>query len=261
MSAFNTISLTFEESIALLTINQPKSMNALTTEVLSEIGEALSQVEENLECRVLIITGAGEKSFVAGANIAEMKEKDALEGEIFARLGNEVFLKLSTLRQPTIAAVNGFALGGGCELAMACDIRYASENALFGQPEVGLGITPGFGGTQRLARLVGAGVASELIFSARMVKADEAKQIGLVNHVVPLEDLMSNVRDLAIKISKQAPLAVEKSKELIHKGLDVSLARGIDLECQAFGLLFSTLDQKNGMTAFLNKEKTTFERK
>ena len=261
MSAFNTISLTFEESIALLTINQPKSMNALTTEVLSEIGEALSQVEKNLECRVLIITGAGEKSFVAGANIAEMKEKDALEGEIFGRLGNEVFLKLSTLRQPTIAAVNGFALGGGCELAMACDIRYASKNALFGQPEVGLGITPGFGGTQRLARLVGAGVASELIFSARMVKADEAKQIGLVNHVVPLEDLMSNVRDLAIKISKQAPLAVEKSKELIHKGLDVSLARGIALECQAFGLLFFTQDQKNGMTAFLNKEKTTFERK
>lgn len=260
MSTFNIITLTYEENVAILTINQPKTMNALSTEVLEEIGEALTQVDNNLDCRVLVVTGAGEKSFVAGANIAEMKEKNALEAEAFGRLGNDVFLKLTHLRQPAIAAVNGFALGGGCELAMACDIRYASENALFGQPEVGLGITPGFGGTQRLSRLVGAGVASELIFSARIIKAKEASDIGLVNRVVPLEDLMPSVMELATKIAKQAPLAVEKAKELIHKGLDVSLASGIDLECQGFGLLFSTQDQKTGMSAFLNKEKTTFER-
>ncbi|UPQ84995.1 enoyl-CoA hydratase-related protein [Ignavigranum ruoffiae] len=261
MTEFKTIELVIEDAIATLTINQPKSLNALTTEVLSEIGQAIEEVENNLDIRALIITGAGEKSFVAGANIVEMKDKNALEGEIFGRLGNEVFYKLSTLRQPTIAAVNGFALGGGCELAMACDIRLASENALFGQPEVGLGITPGFGGTQRLARLVGPGIAKELIYSARNVKAAEAKEIGLVNRVVALEELLPEAKKLAEKIAKQAPLAVEKAKEMINKGLDLPLAAGIDVEVQGFGLLFSTEDQKAGMTAFVNKEKATFNRK
>lgn len=261
MTEFKTIELVIEDAIATLTINQPKSLNALTTEVLSEIGQAIEEVENNLDIRALIITGAGEKSFVAGANIVEMKDKNALEGEIFGRLGNEVFYKLSTLRQPTIAAVNGFALGGGCELAMACDIRLASENALFGQPEVGLGITPGFGGTQRLARLVGPGIAKELIYSARNVKAAEAKEIGLVNRVVALEELLPEAKKLAGKIAKQAPLAVEKAKEMINKGLDLPLAAGIDVEVQGFGLLFSTEDQKAGMTAFVNKEKATFNRK
>lgn len=261
MTEFKTIELVIEDAIATLTINQPKSLNALTTEVLSAIGQAIEEVENNLDIRALIITGAGEKSFVAGANIVEMKDKNALEGEIFGRLGNEVFYKLSTLRQPTIAAVNGFALGGGCELAMACDIRLASENALFGQPEVGLGITPGFGGTQRLARLVGPGIAKELIYSARNVKAAEAKEIGLVNRVVALEELLPEAKKLAEKIAKQAPLAVEKAKEMINKGLDLPLAAGIDVEVQGFGLLFSTEDQKAGMTAFVNKEKATFNRK
>ncbi|MGY4105365.1 enoyl-CoA hydratase-related protein [Ignavigranum ruoffiae] len=261
MTEFKTIELVIEDAIATLIINQPKSLNALTTEVLSEIGQAIEEVENNLDIRALIITGAGEKSFVAGANIVEMKDKNALEGEIFGRLGNEVFYKLSTLRQPTIAAVNGFALGGGCELAMACDIRLASENALFGQPEVGLGITPGFGGTQRLARLVGPGIAKELIYSARNVKAAEAKEIGLVNRVVALEELLPEAKKLAEKIAKQAPLAVEKAKEMINKGLDLPLAAGIDVEVQGFGLLFSTEDQKAGMTAFVNKEKATFNRK
>lgn len=261
MTEFNTIELVVEDAIAILTINQPKSLNALTTEVLSEIGQAIEEVENNLDIRALIITGAGEKSFVAGANIVEMKDKNALEAEIFGRLGNDVFYKLSTLRQPTIAAVNGFALGGGCELAMSCDIRLASENALFGQPEVGLGITPGFGGTQRLSRLVGPGIAKELIYSARNVKAPEAKEIGLVNRVVPLEELMPEAKKLAGKIAKQAPLAVEKAKEMINKGLDLPLAAGIDVEVTGFGLLFSTEDQKAGMTAFVNKEKATFERK
>ncbi|WP_282920864.1 enoyl-CoA hydratase-related protein [Ignavigranum ruoffiae] len=261
MTEFKTIELVIEDAIATLTINQPKSLNALTTEVLSEIGQAIEEVENNLDIRALIITGAGEKSFVAGANIVEMKDKNALEGEIFGRLGNEIFYKLSTLRQPTIAAVNGFALGGGCELAMACDIRLASENALFGQPEVGLGITPGFGGTQRLARLVGPGIAKELIYSARNVKAAEAKEIGLVNRVVALEELLPEAKKLAEKIAKQAPLAVEKAKEMINKGLDLPLAAGIDVEVQGFGLLFSTEDQKAGMTAFVNKEKATFNRK
>lgn len=261
MTEFKTIELVIEDAIATLTINQPKSLNALTTEVLSEIGQAIEEVENNLDIRALIITGAGEKSFVAGANIVEMKDKNALEGEIFGRLGNEVFYKLSTLRQPTIAAVNGFALGGGCELAMACDIRLASENALFGQPEVGLGITPGFGGTQRLARLVGPGIAKELIYSARNVKAAEAKEIGLVNRVVALEELLPEAKKLAEKIAKQAPLAVEKAKEMINKGLDLPLAAGIDVEVQGFGLLFSTEDQKAGMNAFVNKEKASFNRK
>ncbi|WP_273477986.1 enoyl-CoA hydratase-related protein [Ignavigranum ruoffiae] len=261
MTEFKTIELVIEDAIATLIINQPKSLNALTTEVLSEIGQAIEEVENNLDIRALIITGAGEKSFVAGANIVEMKDKNALEGEIFGRLGNEVFYKLSTLRQPTIAAVNGFALGGGCELAMACDIRLASENALFGQPEVGLGITPGFGGTQRLARLVGPGIAKELIYSARNVKVAEAKEIGLVNRVVALEELLPEAKKLAEKIAKQAPLAVEKAKEMINKGLDLPLAAGIDVEVQGFGLLFSTEDQKAGMTAFVNKEKATFNRK
>lgn len=260
MTEYKTIELTLEAGIATLTINQAKSLNALTTEVLSEIGQAITEVEDNLDLRALIITGAGEKSFVAGANIVEMKDKNAIEAEVFGRLGNDVFYHISTLRIPVIAAVNGFALGGGCELAMACDIRLASENALFGQPEVGLGITPGFGGTQRLARLIGPGLAKELIYTGRNVKAEEAKAIGLVNKVVPLENLMEEAKKLAAKIAKQAPFAVEKAKELINKGLDVSLASGIDLECQGFGILFSTADQKAGMEAFVKKEKASFER-
>lgn len=260
MSNFTTIELTVAEGIATLTINQPKFLNALSTQVLTEIGQALDLVEQDENVHVLIVTGAGDKSFVAGANIKEMKDKNALEAEIFSKLGNDVFTKLSTLRQPTIAAVNGFALGGGCELAISCDIRYASENAIFGQPEVGLGITPGFGGTQRLPRLIGPGYAKELIYSGRNVKAQEAKEMGLVNKVLPQEELLAEVTKLAGKIAKQAPLAVEKSKQLINDGLDLPLAHGVALEVKGFGILFASQDQTRGMEAFVNKEKAQFER-
>lgn len=178
-----TILLTVEGHVATLTINRPKALNALSTQVLTEMKEALTEIENNADVYALIITGAGDKAFVAGADIAEMKDKTVEEAAIYGAFGNDVFRMIETLHCPVIAAINGFALGGGCELAMSCDMRIAAENAVFGQPEVGLGITPGFGGTQRLARLVGAGVAKEMIFTARNIKAERAYQIGLVNSV------------------------------------------------------------------------------
>ncbi|MEG0475969.1 MAG: enoyl-CoA hydratase-related protein, partial [Carnobacterium sp.] len=189
MTEYNTLTLEKAEGIATLTINRPKMLNALSQEVLEEVSVALDEVEKDGAIRVLIVTGSGTKAFVAGADIKEMKEKNAVEGTIFSSLGNAVFSKLEQLRQPTIAAVNGFALGGGCELALACDIRIGAENAKFGQPEVGLGIIPGFGGTQRLPRLVGTGKAKELIYTGANVAAEEAYRIGLLNKVVAVEDL------------------------------------------------------------------------
>lgn len=188
-----TILVNVEGHVATITINRPKALNALSTQVLTELDQALDEVAANKDVYALVITGAGEKAFVAGADIAEMKDKDVKEAATYGEFGNAVFRKIETFRCPVIAAINGFALGGGCELAMSCDIRVASENAVFGQPEVGLGITPGFGGTQRLARLVGAGIAKEMIFTARNIKADRAYAIGLVNSVVAAEELMPTV--------------------------------------------------------------------
>lgn len=261
MEKYKTILLTQENDVAVITINQPDTLNALDSTILTEINQALDVVEVDESIKVLVITGSGEKSFVAGANIKDFVEMDTNDGYEFSRLGNEVFYKISTLRQPTIAAVNGYALGGGSELAIACDIRIASENAIFGQPEVGLGIPPGFGGTQRLPRLINPGIAKELIFSGRNVKSDEAKEIGLVNKVVPLADLKDEVMKLAGQIAKNAPLAVEKSKQLINQGLDIPLEHGISLETQAFSMSFGTEDQKIGAKSFVNKEKPTFKRK
>lgn len=261
MKDFEKILYAVEEGVAVITINQPDTLNALDSSILSEINDALDIVEADEAVNVLVITGAGERAFVAGANIKDFVEMDTNDGYEFSRLGNEVFYKLSTLRQPTIAAVNGYALGGGSELAIAADIRIASENAIFGQPEVGLGIPPGFGGTQRLPRLINPAIAKELIYTGRNVRADEAKEIGLVNKVVPLEDLKDTVMDMAASIAKNAPLAVEKSKTLINQGLDIPLEHGIALETQAFGSLFATEDQKTGAKAFVNKEKPTFKRK
>ena len=244
-----------KDHVATVTISRPEALNALNTATLKELDDAFVQLEGNADVYTVIVTGAGDKSFVAGADIAEMKDKDVAAAAEFARVGNAVFSRIEKFRCPVIAAVNGFALGGGCELSMACDIRIASTKALFGQPEVGLGITPGFGGTQRLARLVSPGIAKELIYSCRNVKADEALKIGLVNSVVEPEQLMETAVSMAQTICKKAPLAVSYAKKAINEGLQLDIDGGIAVEVREFGNCFATEDQKIGMTAFLNKEK------
>ena len=244
-----------EGHVATITINRPKALNALSTAVLTDLNAALDEVAADQDVYALIITGAGEKSFVAGADIAEMKDKSVEEAAEYGKFGNAVFRKIETFRCPVIAAVNGFALVGGCELAMSCDIRVASENAVFGQPEVGLGITPGFGGTQRLARLVGAGIAKEMIYTARNIKADRAAQIGLVNKVVAAEELSATVMKMAQGIAKNAPIAVAYAKKAINNGLQTDIDSGIAIEVEEFSNCFATEDQTYGMTCFLEKVK------
>ena len=244
-----------EGHVATITINRPKALNALSTAVLTDLNAALDEVAADQDVYALIITGAGEKSFVAGADIAEMKDKSVEEAAEYGKFGNAVFRKIETFRCPVIAAVNGFALGGGCELAMSCDIRVASENAVFGQPEVGLGITPGFGGTQRLARLVGAGIAKEMIYTARNIKADRAAQIGLVSKVVAAEELSATVMKMAQGIAKNAPIAVAYAKKAINNGLQTDIDSGIAIEVEEFSNCFATEDQTYGMTCFLEKVK------
>ncbi len=248
--------ITYEVSdmVGLITINRPKALNALNSTVLDELNQTLDQVDlDNVRC--LILTGAGDKSFVAGADIGEMSTLTKAEGEAFGKKGNDVFRKLETFPLPVIAAVNGFALGGGNEIAMSCDIRICSENAIFGQPEVGLGITPGFGGTQRLARIVPVGIAKQIIYSARNIKADEAYRIGLVNAVYPVEELLDQAKKLASTIAKQAPIAVRNCKKAINEGLQVDMDQAIVIEEKAFGDCFETEDQKAGMGNFLEKDK------
>ncbi|MCM1159850.1 MAG: enoyl-CoA hydratase-related protein [Roseburia sp.] len=239
---------------AIITINREKALNALNSTVLEELDKTLDAVNLD-EVRCLILTGAGAKSFVAGADIGEMSSLTKAEGEAFGKKGNDVFRKLETFPIPVIAAVNGFALGGGCEISMSCDIRICSENAVFGQPEVGLGITPGFGGTQRLARLVGAGMAKQMIYTARNIKADEAYRIGLVNAVYPQEELMAAAEKMAAGIAKNAPIAVRNCKKAINEGLDVDMDQAIVIEEKLFGDCFESYDQKEGMAAFLEKRK------
>ncbi|MCV3097183.1 MULTISPECIES: enoyl-CoA hydratase-related protein [Enterococcus] len=258
MTEYNTLQLEVANKIGTLTINRPKSLNALNAEVLSELEAITKEIGANQDIQVLVITGAGEKAFVAGADIKEMAEKNALEGHTFSELGNRAFAKIATLRQPVIAAVNGYALGGGLELALSADIRIASTNAKVGQPEVGLGIIPGFGGTQRLSRLVGLGKAKELIFTANNIDAGEGLRIGLFNQVVEADALLDTAYAMAEKINKNAPLAVESAKVAIDKGFDITLDQGLAFEAQSFGLLFATKDQKAGMQAFINKEKAQF---
>lgn len=248
--------ITYEQDgfVGVITINRPKALNALNSDVLKELNACLDGI--NLETtRALILTGAGEKSFVAGADIGEMSTLTKAEGEAFGKIGNDVFRKLETFPIPVIAAINGFALGGGCEISMSCDIRICSENAVFGQPEVGLGITPGFGGTQRLARIIGVGKAKEMIYAAINVKAEEAYRIGLVNAVYPLEELMPAAKKLAGKIAKNAPIAVRACKKAINEGLDAVMDEAIVIEEKLFGSCFETEDQKEGMKAFLEKRK------
>ena len=243
-----------KDAIAVLTIDRERALNALNSEVLGELDAAIDAIDLDA-VRCLIITGAGQKSFVAGADIGEMSTLSKAEGEAFGKKGNDVFRKIEKLPIPVIAAVNGFALGGGCELSMSCDIRLASENAVFGQPETGLGITPGFGGTQRLARIIPVGKAKEMLYAGTKVKADEALSLGLVNAVYPSEELLPAAEKLAAKIARNAPIAVRASKKAVDEGLQVSIDEAIVIEEKLFGSCFETEDQRNGMAAFLNKEK------
>ena len=242
-------------NIAVATINRPKALNALNSEVLADLGELVEIVKADSEIRALVITGSGEKAFVAGADIGEMSTLTVAEGEAFGKKGNDVFRKLETLPIPVIAAINGFALGGGCELSMSCDIRICADTAVFGQPEVGLGITPGFGGTQRLARLVSPGMAKQLIYTARNIKADEALRIGLVNAVYPAEELMAAAEKMAATIAANAPIAVRACKKAINEGLELGMDDAIVLEEKLFGSCFETADQVEGMSALLEKRK------
>ena len=255
--------VTYEQDgfVGVVTINRPKALNALNSEVLKEIEATFDAIDLDAT-RAVVLTGAGDKSFVAGADIGEMSTLTKAEGEAFGKTGNDVFRKIETFPIPVIAAVNGFALGGGCEISMSCDIRICSENAIFGQPEVGLGITPGFGGTQRLARIVGVGKAKEMIYTARNIKADRALAIGLVNNVVAAEELMPTVMKMANGIAKNAPIAVANSKKAINNGLQTDIDGGIAIEVEEFSNCFATEDQTYGMTCFLEKVKEkTFSNK
>lgn len=243
-----------KEQYAIATIDREKALNALNTRVLEDLDAMLDAID--LETvRALIITGAGEKSFVAGADISEMSTLTKAEGEAFGLKGNAVFRKIETFPIPVIAAVNGFALGGGCELSMCCDIRLAAENAKFAQPEVGLGITPGFGGTQRLCRLIGVGKAKEMLYTCGQIDAQEALTLGLVNAVYPSEELMPAAEKMAKRIAKNAPIAVRATKKAANDGLQTDMDSAIAIEAKLFGSCFETADQKSGMTAFLEKRR------
>lgn len=247
-----------EENIGIITLNRPKALNALNNQVLDEISETLKQIDQKV-IRCVILTGTGDKAFAAGADIGAMAEYTAEQGKDFCLNGNHCFYEIEHFPLPIIAAVNGFALGGGCELSMACDIRIASEKAVFGQPEVGLGITPGFGGTQRLSRTVGIGIAKEMIFTARNIKADRAYEIGLANAVVPAEELDEAAMKMARTIASNGSIAISYSKAAIVDGIQADIHTGMDIEKSAFGLCFATADQKEGMKAFLEKRKPEFK--
>lgn len=256
---YNNIIFEKDSNLAIIKINRPKALNALNSETLKELDLVISEISKDKDIYAVILTGEGEKAFVAGADIAEMKGLNAIEGKAFGVLGNKVFRNLEKLNKPVIAAINGFALGGGCELAMSCDIRIASSKAKFAQPEAGLGITPGFGGTQRLARLVGEGKAKELIYTCDMIKADEAYKIGLVNKVVEPEVLLEEAKAMAAKIIKNAPIAVTQCKEAINRGMQVDIDTALAFEAEAFGLCFASEDQKEGMIAFVERREKNFK--
>ena len=245
------------DGITVMKISAPKSLNALNSTILKEMDDFIGHLDK--ATRVLIVTGDGEKSFVAGADISEMAHLNEPEGFEFGRLGAQVFRKIEVLPIPVIAAVNGFALGGGCELAMSCDIRIASSKAKFGQPEVGLGIIPGFSGTYRLPKLIGQGYAKEMIYTGKVIRADEALRIGLVNAVYEPEELMDKAMEMAQMMLKNAPVAISLAKQSINEGYDLDAEGAIALENKLFGKCFATSDQKEGMDAFLNKREATFK--
>ena len=255
-----TVKLEKKDKIAILTISRPEALNALNAQVIGDLEEAVAMIEKDSDAAALIITGEG-RSFVAGADIGEQAVLDLEGGRDWGRRGSALMRRIELLQIPTIAAVNGFALGGGCELALACDIIIAGKKAKFGQPEVGLGITPGFSGTQRLPRRVGIGKAKELIFTGAMINADEALNIGLVNKVTEQEDLMAEAEAMAQAITKNAPLAVKYSKAAIARGMEVDIDAGIAIENELFAMCLASRDQKEGMQAFLEKRPASFENK
>lgn len=258
MADFQNLKYTKDGDIGIVTISRPKAMNALNTDLLVELGKVADLAAEDKNLKIIIFTGEG-KSFVAGADIAEMRDFNSEQGREWGELGAGVFNKIEKLKIPSIAAVNGFALGGGCELAMCCDIRIASESAKFGQPEVGLGITPGYSGCVRLPRLVGPAKAKELIYTGDIITAAEAERIGLVNKVVAPDQLMESAMELARKIVSRAQLAVRYSKMAINRGLETDIETAIVYENQVFALCFATDDQKEGMTAFIEKRNADFK--
>ena len=249
-----------ENKIAIVTISRPEALNALNTQVIAELEQTVDMIEKNSDLSAMILTGEG-RSFVAGADIGEQYPLDLSQGRKWGQRGSAVMRRIEKLAIPTIASVNGFALGGGCEIAMACDIILASEKAKFGQPEVGLGITPGFSGTQRLPRRVGAAMAKELIFSGKMISAVEAERIGLANHVYPADELMNKAMEMAESFAKNAQIAVRYSKACIDRGMETGIDEGIAMENELFAMCFATRDQKEGMKAFLEKRPASFENK
>ena len=260
MSTLEFVKLKFEGPVATLTVDRPKALNALNSQTLREIELAVAEVAAHAEARALIVTGGGEKAFVAGADIAEMQNYSPAEGLALSQLGHRAMAGLEAMAIPTIAAVNGFALGGGLELALACDFIYASEKAKFGMPEVTLAVIPGFGGTQRLTRLLGRARAKELVFTGDVIDATKARELGLCLEVLPADKLISYCIEVAQKIAKRGPLAVGEAKRVIEAGADIALREANALESQAFGALFGTADLKEGMSAFLEKRPATFKK-
>lgn len=248
------VEVTKQGHVGIVTMNRPEALNALSSAVFADLTKALDQVERDDDVYVVVITGAG-RAFVAGADIGEMASMNVEEGLAFSELGNSLMMRVDLFPKPTIAAVNGFALGGGCELSLACDIRVASEKAKFGQPEVGLGIIPGFGGTQRMARIIGTGPAMELIYTADTIDAKRAQEIGMVNHVVAPEELMTFTLEMAEKIASKAQVAIRTSKMAIRRGIDCDISTAATYEALAFATCFSTEDQKDAMKAFVEKRK------
>jgi enoyl-CoA hydratase len=256
--AYENIIYGVEEGIATITFNRPKALNALNGALLAELSDALDQIAADEDIRVLILTGSGDKAFVAGADISELATFSSLSAKKFAGFGQRVINKLQELPIIVIAAVNGFALGGGTEIAIACDFIYASENAKFGQPEINLGLIPGFGGTQRLPRLIGTNLAKELIYTGKMISAEEGSRVGLVNKVTAVESLMEEVLNVAREIASKGKVSLRAAKQAVNNGMNADLATGLNIEIDAFALSFSSSDAKEGTTAFLEKRKASF---
>jgi len=259
--AFQTLDLQIGEGIATITLNRPKALNALNQAMVEELGRAVEQVRDDPAVRVVVITGAGDKAFAAGADLTEFKGMSAIDGWMLTQRLQRLYLEIERLPKPVIAAVNGFALGGGCELMMACDIAYASDRARIGQPEINLGIIPGAGGTQRLARLIGKQRAKELVLTGEMIGAQDAWNLGLLNRVVPSDQLLPEVRKLAEKLASKGAVALKAAKEAIEEGYDAGLDAGLANEGKLFGLCFGTEDKVEGINAFLEKRPPQFKGK
>lgn len=255
---YNTILFEKKENYAIITLNRPDKLNALNEQLFIELNDIISTVELDSEIKALILTGSGEKAFAAGADIVELNKSEARSGKLFSEFGSKIMLRLEMLRIPVIAAVNGFALGGGCELAMSCHIRFCSDNAKFGQPEVNLGIIPGYGGTQRMTRIVGKAMAMELILSANIIKADEALRIGLVNHVYPLAELLPKTEEFVQLILSKGQLTVSAAVDCINMAEQLSPIEGLNYESAKFGEICGTEDFKEGTAAFIEKRKANF---